>query len=277
MLQSIRNPDGAGFAEYQWPSLEDTSIYRDKITYSQLFTPYGWVIGSGDYPEVLGEKNQAKLLWFSEEGGGAINYDWEKLTGAKVSAKLALVEYVKSYRWIILAGTYDPVLDEQFVTKPKLVHAKAEQQLGLLIITLVFSLLGAVALIFLFGRFYKRAFGRYQLNIESQKQHLQDNAKQLSIAARFFESSAEGVVVTDPEQKIIAVNPACCAMTGYSEIEILGNSPVLFSSGQESDRFYQQMWQAINKIGKWQGEMCNKRKNGELYPQWISIASCCDN
>ncbi|EPJ46480.1 MAG: hypothetical protein OFPII_20230 [Osedax symbiont Rs1] len=327
VLQSIRNPGGAGFAKYQWPSPEDTSIYRDKITYSQLFTPYGWVIGSGDYidsfasdlrqsalqrfadikigqagyisvidksgkillnpalankfgssdfPAALGKKTLAKLLRFSESGGGFINYDWEKLTGAKASKKLALVEFVKNYHWIILAGAYDPTLDRQFATKTKLLHARAERQLGLLIITLVLSLLAAVPLIFLFGRFYKRAFAHYQANIESQQQRLQDNTKQLIIAARFFESSAEGILVTNPEQKIIAVNPICCATTGYSEAEIIGSSPALFSSGKESPEFYQQMWQQINETGKWQGEMCNQRKNGELYPQWISISSCHD-
>ncbi len=95
--------------------------------------------------------------------------------------------------------------------------------------------------------------------------------EQLKLAAHFFEGGSEGFVITDAQQKIIKVNRAFTQITGYSVEEMLGKSPAALSSGRHPRSFYRQMWQQINATGQWQGEVWNRRKNGEVYPEWLSI------
>jgi diguanylate cyclase (GGDEF)-like protein/PAS domain S-box-containing protein len=88
-----------------------------------------------------------------------------------------------------------------------------------------------------------------------------------------FHSLREGMLVTDQQARILWVNRACCEITGYSEQELLGKTPAVFSSGRQSRRFYDDMWQTISQQGWWAGEIWNRRKNGDIYPQWLSIAT----
>jgi diguanylate cyclase (GGDEF)-like protein/PAS domain S-box-containing protein len=91
-------------------------------------------------------------------------------------------------------------------------------------------------------------------------------------AARVFESTNEGVVVTDPEQKIVAINSAFTRITGYCEEEVLGKVPTFLQSGRHQQVFYRQMWTSINATDQWQGEIWNRRKNGEIFPEWLNIS-----
>lgn len=97
--------------------------------------------------------------------------------------------------------------------------------------------------------------------------------EKLGLAATVFESTAEGVLITDTQQRISAVNRAFSEITGYSEDEALGQTPRLLASGQHDSAFYIAMWHKLAADGHWQGEIYNKRKNGELYPAWLTISS----
>jgi nitrogen fixation negative regulator NifL len=94
---------------------------------------------------------------------------------------------------------------------------------------------------------------------------------QLRLAATVFENSREGVTVTDAGQNIISVNRAFTEITGYTEAEVLGRNPSLLQSGRQDRAFYAAMWQAIVRDGYWSGEIWNRRKNGEIYPELLSI------
>ncbi len=96
--------------------------------------------------------------------------------------------------------------------------------------------------------------------------------QQLRIAAAAFESQ-EGMLVTDADQVILRVNEAFSAITGYPCEEIVGKKPSVLSSGRHGKDFFAEMWDSILKTGAWQGEIWNKRKNGEVFPEWISITS----
>ncbi|MDF3935508.1 bifunctional diguanylate cyclase/phosphodiesterase [Pseudomonas citronellolis] len=104
----------------------------------------------------------------------------------------------------------------------------------------------------------------------TERQQMQEK---LTLAATVFESTAEGVMITDASQRIIAVNRAFSEITGYGEDEVLGQSPRLLSSGQHDSSFYVAMWHHLNADGHWQGEIWNRRKSGELYPEWLTISS----
>jgi diguanylate cyclase (GGDEF)-like protein/PAS domain S-box-containing protein len=104
----------------------------------------------------------------------------------------------------------------------------------------------------------------------TERQQMQEELQQ---AATVFESTAEGVLITDLEQRITAVNRAFTQITGYSEAEALGQRPTLLSSGQHDKAFYAAMWHSLAANGHWQGEIWNRRKNGELYPEWLTISA----
>ena len=102
------------------------------------------------------------------------------------------------------------------------------------------------------------------------------NDEQLRMAAKVFESTIEGVVVTDVEGKIQWVNPAFSKITGYSKEEALGKNPRILKSERHDDEFYRDMWRDIKAKGQWQGEIWNRRKNGETYPEWLTISAIRD-
>ena len=97
----------------------------------------------------------------------------------------------------------------------------------------------------------------------------------LRIAAAAFESQ-EGMVITDAKGVILQVNHAFTASTGYSAEEAVGQTPNILKSGRHDDSFYRSMWISIAESGSWQGEIWDRRKNGEIYPKWLTISAVKD-
>lgn len=95
---------------------------------------------------------------------------------------------------------------------------------------------------------------------------------ELGIAAIAFESQ-EGMLVTDANNIILRVNRAFTTITGYTTEDVNGQTPSLLSSGRQNKHFYADMWESINHTGAWYGEIWNRRKNGEVYPEYLTITS----
>ncbi|NLY12199.1 MAG: EAL domain-containing protein [Gammaproteobacteria bacterium] len=95
--------------------------------------------------------------------------------------------------------------------------------------------------------------------------------EQLQQANAVFESTHEGVLITDHTNTIVHINPAFSKITGYSPEEVLGQTPRMFKSGRHSPEFYQSLWSALEKNGQWSGEIWNRRKTGEVLPQYQTI------
>jgi diguanylate cyclase (GGDEF)-like protein/PAS domain S-box-containing protein len=94
----------------------------------------------------------------------------------------------------------------------------------------------------------------------------------LRVAAIAFESQ-EGMMITDPTGIIVRVNQAFTRLTGYSAEEAIGQTPALFKSGRHDEAYYQRMWAALKEHGYWQGEIWNRRKNGKIYAEMLTISS----
>ncbi len=95
----------------------------------------------------------------------------------------------------------------------------------------------------------------------------------LRLASEVVENTQDGVIITDLDGHIIRVNPAFCAVTGYTADEVIGKTPAILQSGWQDKRFYREMWRAINEQGRWEGKIWNRRKNGDIYPEHLSITT----
>ncbi|MDO8893089.1 MAG: diguanylate cyclase [Sulfurimicrobium sp.] len=95
-------------------------------------------------------------------------------------------------------------------------------------------------------------------------------------ASQAMEMVGEGIMVTDPALNVVWVNSAFTRVTGYSQADMTGANPSLMRSGKHDDAFYAAMWEHIRLSGRWQGEIWNRRKNGDIYPEWLSIHAMYD-
>ena len=112
----------------------------------------------------------------------------------------------------------------------------------------------------------------YLLTIDdlTRQQEYEDS---LALAQQVFDNAAEAVMITDAENRIVRINSAFTRITGWTAEESLGRNPSFLSSGKQSPEFYREMWQTLSEAGVWQGEVVNRRRSGQYYPEWLSIST----
>ena len=113
---------------------------------------------------------------------------------------------------------------------------------------------------------------QWLLSVHNISRRFESERSQRLIAA-VFESTVEAIMVTDRENRIIMANPAFANITGYSLDEVLGKPPTMLSSGRHDQQFYSDMWQSLQNSGMWSGEVWNRRKDGSLYIEWLTITA----
>ncbi len=96
---------------------------------------------------------------------------------------------------------------------------------------------------------------------------------ELQLASMVYQHSSEAMMITDEKNRIIAINPAFTNITGYSMEEVSGRNPGLLKSGKHDADFYRNLWNEVTARGSWQGEIWNRRKSGDIYPEWMTINS----
>ncbi len=101
---------------------------------------------------------------------------------------------------------------------------------------------------------------------------LTEAAYKQNLAAAVFDNSMQAIMVTNAANRIVAVNTAFERLTGYSASEVAGRSPNLLQSGRHDKAFYAELWRAVLATGHWQGEIWDRRKNGEIFPEWLTIS-----
>ncbi|MGJ9418638.1 EAL domain-containing protein [Massilia sp. CMS3.1] len=105
---------------------------------------------------------------------------------------------------------------------------------------------------------------------------LRESEHRLELARQVFDSTQESIMMTDACANIVAVNPAFERITGFREVEVVGLNPRLLRSGRHEAPFYRAMWEGLEQNGQWRGEIWNRRKNGEVYPERMSISAVRD-
>lgn len=108
--------------------------------------------------------------------------------------------------------------------------------------------------------------------LERQQVILRKQFNELSITAVTFESR-EGVVVTDASNKILRVNHSFTEITGYTNQDAIGKTPGMLHSGRHDKEFYRNMWRVLERDRFWSGEVWNRRKNGDIYPEWLTVTA----
>lgn len=119
------------------------------------------------------------------------------------------------------------------------------------------------------------AMHRYRQQYADELTVVKESEEWLRISSVAFEMQ-ESIIITDSAGVILQVNKAFAETTGYSSKEIIGQTPRLFRSGRHDAAFYRAMWDSINRTGSWQGEIWDRRKNGEVYPKWLNIRAIKD-
>lgn len=139
---------------------------------------------------------------------------------------------------------------------------------GLYMLLLLTSVIGMTL-------FHKR-LRAYDHLVESQEAERRETEANLRIAAAAFESQ-EAMMITDANSVVLRVNRAFTDITGYAPEEVVGQTPRLLKSDRHPPEFYGEMWESISRTGSWQGEVWDRRKNGEIYPKWLTISAVKDS
>jgi diguanylate cyclase (GGDEF)-like protein/PAS domain S-box-containing protein len=113
--------------------------------------------------------------------------------------------------------------------------------------------------------------------LREREQALIESQRSVRLSRQIIDASLDGVIITDAEGYIESVNPAFCKLTGYSAEEAMGETPALLKSGRHDVSFYEDLWNTLKESGYWQGEIWNRRKNGEIYPEWLTITEVKDD
>lgn len=113
--------------------------------------------------------------------------------------------------------------------------------------------------------------------LEQRDRALAKSRNSLRLAERVIESSYEGIMITDRQARIEFVNPAFTFLTGYEQQEVVGKTPAILSSGRHDREFYRRMWETVAEHGFWRGEIWNRRKNGELFLERLTITAITDD
>ena len=96
------------------------------------------------------------------------------------------------------------------------------------------------------------------------------------LAALVFESSSQGLLVTDLDGRIVRVNPAFCRLTGYAAGDLAGANPRVLASGRQDRAFYDRLWAELLATGRWEGEVWDRKKSGEVFPEWLTLSTVRD-
>lgn len=186
---------------------------------------------------------------------------------------------------LYIGGYISPVLNVETGKALKLVDVLSEANAELLLSHLG-TLEGSQTVEFTLFKKSKEHFFEARINALTNNEYiivLRDisqkkvNEKALHLASLVYSNSSEGMMITDPDGIIYDVNPAFCETTQYSKEEAIGKTSRILASGKHSKAFYEKMWAELRETGRWQGEIINRKKNGDTYTEFLIIDTVYDD
>jgi diguanylate cyclase (GGDEF)-like protein/PAS domain S-box-containing protein len=202
--------------------------------------------------------------YFSEDGlDQQVKHYFGLLESFIAREKQTNIDEITNYSFALLSNLDKAVKIFENEYDKKVEEAK-QRELFIYIGTLVTLVLEAIFIIAPMIRINRR----YVYNLENE---VKKRTKDIEVFAKIFDNSQEGMVVTDADENIIDVNKAFSKITGYSKDEALGKTPRILQSKKHDKKFYEDMWSEINQNSIWQGEVINKRKDGEEVNEHLTI------
>ncbi|RTE67465.1 diguanylate cyclase [Amphritea opalescens] len=259
------------------------NIHFGRTGYIALLDRDGRLLASGATPEREGfnylndpdpiiRQGAQQALATAQAGGGYLSYDWYQTEDASPSHRLSLVKPIEDRGWVLIAGIYQDEVNELFSSQEQRLGEAIKQGWSHQLIAIITIGILALLIALSYSRWLKSRFKRYDDNITQQQDKLREFAESLKLSALIVESAHEGVIVCDADNRIVKVNSAFTRITGYQLSEVLGKTPAILTSGLQDNDFYKEMWHTLNTEGAWRGEVWSKRKDGEVYPEWLSIS-----
>ncbi len=234
-FNEVVNKSGSGYVTYLWPKplLEGgvTQELYPKLSYIKKFDDWDWVIGSGIYIDDVDQVLQELIL-----------EDFSIILGIAGSLILIGGVLARGISRRLLDGTNALNAMTQGDTPHSPLPVGNHDEIGSLIM----------------------GFNQMQAALLAKEDSLR-------LSASVFENTNEGVVITDPKGKILSINPSYTKLTGYTEADAIGKNSNLLKSEKESPKFFQQMWKTIKNHGSWQGEVTNRRIDGEPFVAMLEI------
>lgn len=236
----VRRTEGGDgtFIAYDWPKPGGGSS-SPKLSYVKRFDPWNWVVGSGIYIDDVeaGYHDAAVRFGLIAAAAGAIGGLVAWLLGRSVTRPLAAV-----------TAAMERLAEDAQGDTPTMTVDHSDE-------------IGALS----------RAMAAFRRSLDDRADaHRQGDQLRREIEV-VFQHMSEAVMVTDAENHITRVNPSFTRITGYAPEEALGNDPGMLASGRHDRAFYNEMWRELGRIGEWQGEIWNRTKAGEVYPESLSI------
>ncbi|MDO6562055.1 cache domain-containing protein [Amphritea sp. 1_MG-2023] len=212
----------------------------------------------------------AQLLERVEQGGFMLSA-WYQEDGQPAPEQLLYASLFPAWNWAVLAGSYDdPSLELLLQQRAQIDQNDRDSNITLALLIMVLVSIAAVLMRY-YVRGFKEVYSHIQNDLEQQSIALNENARALEISKRVVDAAHEGIMITDADNHIIRINESFTRITGYVFDDVKDMNPKILCSSSHPPAFYQAMWQALNTQGEWHGEIWNRRKNGTLYPQALSI------
>ncbi|MDD3327963.1 MAG: EAL domain-containing protein [Zoogloea sp.] len=325
LVEAALRSDEGGFSAYRWYPPDNRQGMSDKLAYTRLFKPYGWVIGTGDYLdqwhaarlkegierlrawrfgdtgrfEVLGldgtlllhasggeegkdyrqlgspeeQAIRGRMIALARQGGGLLEYPWHQPGSDVVDTRSALVQRFAPWNIVLVATLSSREIQAAIDVERATAWASLSSRLPYAGLVAVLAILGAILASALFSRWMIGLLQGYKRDLDAHTLALEQKAGELLLAGHVFESSKEGILITDAESRILAVNPAFTEISGYRPEDVVGKQPDLLASGKHEPDFYRNMWQTIRETGSWSGEIWNQRRDGSVFPELLQITT----
>jgi diguanylate cyclase (GGDEF)-like protein/PAS domain S-box-containing protein len=211
-----------------------------------------------------------QIMATGKEKSGFLEYELNRLDNGQPVRKTVFVAHAPVWGWTLTTGFFDEEMQGAFAEERATLASSHREKLWQLLVVVALVAMLAMAVSLVFSGWLGRMFRRYN-------QALLEQTRQLELAAKVFASSSEGIVITDADKRIITTNRGLTEITGYTVEETVGQTPKLFSSGKHDAAFFSAMWTTLREQGHWHGEIWNRRKDGTIYPEWLSINAVRDD
>ncbi|MCG8551934.1 MAG: EAL domain-containing protein [Desulfobacterales bacterium] len=262
---------------------------------------------SGNMMDAAMAENQEQIREIIVQKKGIMRYFWKNPGDLVVKEKLMVFDYIPDFDWIIASSTDTGKAFAPLSTMRRIFFViLAVSICGIALVSLAVSITITRPLTSLINRLnvnmsrdwqlqplvsrskdeigdLERSFNEFVTRLETYKRDLiTENAirkeaeVRLKLFEKVFENGNDGITITDPDGRIQAVNQAFTDITGYTAPEAIGQNPRILKSDRHNDAFYKSMWHSLTLKGHWSGEIWNRKKSGQAYPEFLSISDIRD-